>query len=153
MNDTFWHTSALVAIDGSAQSCYALTQFLKISDTEKTKVAVLYVIVPSRYGIIEGVPGYSATQAFHEMRERLVKQEEEAVRQRVQMISEDEHIPIEIMVRVGDPRNVILCVAEEINASLIVMGSTGKGLGERLLLGSVSTYVTANSQISTMVIR
>jgi nucleotide-binding universal stress UspA family protein len=153
MNDEIGYTSALVAIDGSAQSCYALTQFLKISNTEKTKVTVLYVIVPSRYGVIEGAPGYSGTQALHEMRERVVKQEEEKVRQRVQVISEEQHIPIEMMVRVGDPRNVILCVAKEINASLIVMGSTGKGLGERLLLGSVSTYVTANSQISTMVIR
>ena len=147
------YTSALVAIDGSAQSDYTLTQFLKITDREKIKVTVLYVIVPSRYFIIEEAPGYSSTQALHEMRERLVKQEEEIVRQRVQMISEAEHIPIEMMVCIGDPRDVILSVAEEINASLIVMGSTGKGLGERLLLGSVSTYVTANSQISTMVIR
>jgi len=153
MNDKIGYTSALVAVDGSAQSDYALTQFLKIFNAEKTKVTVLYVIVPSRYTIIEEAPGYSSTQAFHEMRERLVKREEERVRQRVQMISEEEDIPIEMMVRIGDPRNVILSVAQEISASLIVMGSTGKGLGERLLLGSVSTYVTANSKISTMVIR
>jgi nucleotide-binding universal stress UspA family protein len=114
---------------------------------------VLYVIVPSRYAVIEEAPGYSGTHVFHEMRERIVKQEEESVRNKVQIISEDEHIPIEMIVRIGDPRDVILSVAKEINASLIVMGSTGKGLGGRILLGSVSTYVTANSQISTMVIR
>jgi nucleotide-binding universal stress UspA family protein len=153
MNDKIECISALVAIDGSPQSNYALTQFLKISDAKKTKVTVLYVIVPSRYVVIEEAPGYSGMQAFHEMRERLVKQEEEEVCQRVRMIADEEDIPIEIIVRLGDPRNEILSVAEEINASLIVMGSTGKGLGERILLGSVSTYVTANSQISTMVIR
>jgi len=153
MNDENGYTSALVAIDGSEQSFYALMQFLKISDREKTKLTVLYVIVPSRYLAVQEAPGYSGTQAFHEMRERLVKQEEETARQRVQLISDNEHIPLEMMVRIGDPRDVILSVAEEINASLIVMGSTGKGLGERILLGSVSTYVTANSRISTLVIR
>jgi len=153
MNNEIMCTSALVAIDGSAQSDYALTQFLKMINTEKTKVTVLYVVAPSRYIIIEEAPGYSGTQAFREMRERLVKQEEETIRQRVQTLSDEEDVQIEMMVRIGDPRNVVLSVAEEINASLIVMGSTGKGLGERLLLGSVSTYVSTHSQISTMIIR
>ncbi|MDR2854716.1 MAG: universal stress protein [Methanomicrobiales archaeon] len=144
---------ALVAIDGSAQSDYALSQFLQKIDAKKTKVTVLYVIVPSRYVGIEEVPGYSGTQSFYEFRERLVQQEEEKIRQRVKKISLDESVPVEMVVRIGDPRDEILEVAQEVDASLIVMGSTGKGLGERILLGSVSTYVTIHSRISTMIIR
>ena len=144
---------ALVAIDGSAQSDYALSQFLKIIDAKKTKVTVLYVIAPSRYVVIEEAPRYSGTPSLHELRERLVQQEEETIRQRVKMISLDECVPVEMIVRIGDPRDEILAVALEIDVSLIVMGSTGKGLGKRILLGSVSTYVTAHSPISTMIIR
>ena len=144
---------ALVAIDGSTQSDYALSQFLKIIDAKKTKVTVLYVIAPSRYVVIEEAPRYSGTPSLHELRERLVQQEEETIRQRVKMISLDESVPVEMIVRIGDPRDEILAVALELDASLIVMGSTGKGLGKRILLGSVSTYVTAHSPISTMIIR
>jgi len=153
MNGEIMCTSVLVAVDGSAQSDYALTQFLKMINTEKTKLTVLYVIAPSRYITFEEVPGYTGTQALRELRERLVKQEEETIRQRVKKISEEEDVQIEMMVRIGDPRNEILSVAKEINASLIVMGSTGKGLGERILLGSVSTYISTHSEISTMIIR
>ena len=146
-------THALVAIDGSAQSDYALIQFLKMVDPKKTEVTVLYVTVPSRYVVVEEALYSSGAQSLHAMRERLVQQEEEMIRQKVKAISEDEHIPIKMIVRTGDPRDEILMVAEEIGASVIVMGSTGKGLGERILLGSVSTYITIHSPISTMIIR
>jgi nucleotide-binding universal stress UspA family protein len=153
MNDEIMCTSALVAIDGSAQSDFALTQFLKMINTENTKLTVLYVVAPSRYITIEEAPGYTGTLAFREMRERLVKQEEERIRQRIKEISKEEGVEIEMMVRIGDPRDEILSVAKEINVSLIVMGSTGKGLGGRILLGSVSTYISTHSEISTMIIR
>ena len=143
----------LVAVDGSAQSNYALSHFLKINDAKTAKVTVLYVIAPSQYIAIEETLGYSGMPSLHKLRERLVQQEEEAVRQKVKKISEDEDVPVEMIVRIGDPRDEILAVAQEVGASLIVMGSTGKGLGERILLGSVSTYVTRNSLISTMIIR
>jgi nucleotide-binding universal stress UspA family protein len=116
---------------------------------------VLYVIAPSRYVVIPEIPGYSGTQPqpLSEISERLIKQEEEMIVNRAQMISTDEDVPIEITIRMGDPRSEILAAAEDLNVSLIVMGSTGKGLGERLLLGSVSTYVTTHSRFSTLVIR
>lgn len=144
---------ALVAVDGSAQSDYALSLFLKTIDAKRTKVTVLYVIAPSRYVVAEEALRYSGTPSLHRLQERLVQQEEESVRSRVKMISEDESVPVEMIVRIGDPRDEILAAAEEVDASLIVMGSTGKGLGERILLGSVSTYVTVHSPISTMIIR
>jgi nucleotide-binding universal stress UspA family protein len=146
---------ALVAIDGSPQSEHALTQFLRMIKPDETKVTVLYVIAPSRYVVIPEIPGYSGTQPqpLSEISERLIKQEEEMIANRAQMISTDEDVPIEITIRMGDPRNEILAAAEDLNVSLIVMGSTGKGLGERLLLGSVSTYVTTHSRFSTLMIR
>jgi len=143
----------LVAVDGSAQSHYALSTFLKMINAKETKVTVLYVIAPSQYIVIEEVLRYSGIPSFHKLRERLVQQEEEMVRQSVKMISESECVPVEMIVRIGDPRDEILAVALEIDASLIAMGSTGKGLGERILLGSVSAYVTRHSPISTMIIR
>ena len=55
--------------------------------------------------------------------------------------------------RVGDPSTEIINAAKELNADLIVVGSKGKSLVERLLLGSVSTYVVTHSPISTLVVR
>ena len=144
---------ALVAIDGSTQSEYALTQFLRMINPDKTKVTVLYVVAPSRYVVIKDVPGYSGTHPLSEIREHLIEQEEEMTVKRAHAISTEEQVPIEVITRMGDPRSEILAAAEELDVSLIVMGSTGKGLGERLLLGSVSTYVTTHSRFSTLVIR
>jgi len=58
-----------------------------------------------------------------------------------------------MLVRLGDPRNEILKTADEIGADLIAVGSTGKGLGQRILLGSVSTYVVTHAKISTIIVR
>ena len=68
-------------------------------------------------------------------------------------IARDLGTGISMLVRMGDPRSEILKAAEEAGAELIVVGSTGKGLGQRILLGSVSTYIVTHATISTMVIR
>ena len=72
---------------------------------------------------------------------------------RVKELAYDRGVDVEILVRTGDPRSEILNAAEEIGADLIAVGSTGKGLGARILLGSVSTYILSHARVSTVVVR
>jgi nucleotide-binding universal stress UspA family protein len=53
----------------------------------------------------------------------------------------------------GDPREVILQEAERLNADAIFVGARGMGRMERLLLGSVSTYLVTHAHCSVEIVR
>jgi len=52
----------------------------------------------------------------------------------------------------GEPAKEILATAKEGDFSLIVMGSTGKGLVKGVLLGSVSNEVTRHADVPVLLI-
>ncbi|MCA3749008.1 MAG: universal stress protein [Rubrobacter sp.] len=56
-------------------------------------------------------------------------------------------------LRKGRPADQILDLAEELEASLIVLGSRGRGPVERLLLGSVSEEIVHHASHPVMVVR
>lgn len=58
-----------------------------------------------------------------------------------------------VLVRSGDPRNVIKAVAREIGADLIVMGTHGRRGLERFFLGSVAEEVVRGAPCSVLVAR
>jgi nucleotide-binding universal stress UspA family protein len=53
----------------------------------------------------------------------------------------------------GVPKTVIVDEAEKFGADLIVLGSHGYGLVERLLLGSVSQWVALHAKCSVEIVR
>ena len=53
----------------------------------------------------------------------------------------------------GDPATVICRRAEELGADLVIAGSRGLGMLDRLLLGSVSSAVTQRAPCSVLVVR
>lgn len=143
----------LVAVDGSPEADTALLKILEYINPQESDLHALYVISPSKYATIEGAAGYEGISTLHEIRDKIIEEEREQVTQRIKTISQDQGIEIPMLVRLGDPRNEILKVADEIGADLIAVGSTGKGLGQRILLGSVSTYVVTHAKVSTIIVR
>jgi nucleotide-binding universal stress UspA family protein len=53
----------------------------------------------------------------------------------------------------GHAGSEIVALAEEVKSDLIMVGSHGKGNADRLLIGSVSTFVVTHSKVTTMVVR
>ena len=53
----------------------------------------------------------------------------------------------------GDPAGVICMVARDLGVDVIVVGSHGKGFLSRVLLGSVSEYVTRHAPCPVLVVR
>jgi nucleotide-binding universal stress UspA family protein len=51
----------------------------------------------------------------------------------------------------GEPGSAILQIAAEENASMIVMGTRGKGMLRRTILGSVSDYVLHHAKIPVII--
>ena len=143
----------LVAVDGSPEADTALLKIVEYFNPEDSEIHAVYVISPAKYATIEGAAGYEGISTLHEIRDRIISEEREQVTERVKRIAHDLNIEIPMLIRMGDPRSEILKAAEEISAEIIAVGSTGKGLGQRILLGSVSTYIVTHAKISTMVIR
>ncbi|MDD1729469.1 MAG: universal stress protein [Methanospirillum sp.] len=143
----------LIAVDGSPEADTALLKVLDYLNPQEIELHAIYVISPSKYATIEGAAGYEGISTLHEIRDRIIAEEREMVTERVKNIGHDHGIEIKMLVKLGDPRNEILKAADEMEADLIAVGSTGKGLGQRILLGSVSTYIVTHAKVSTIVVR
>jgi nucleotide-binding universal stress UspA family protein len=56
-------------------------------------------------------------------------------------------------VEAGDPGGAICAVAGEIEADVVVLGSHGRGVLKRVVLGSVSEYVMRHAPCPVLVVR
>jgi nucleotide-binding universal stress UspA family protein len=66
---------------------------------------------------------------------------------------EDEGIEVVTHAREGDPAGVIIDVAQEQGAELIIVGARGLSGLQRFLLGSVSSKLSHHAPTSVMVVR
>ncbi|AUJ28774.1 MAG: universal stress protein [Liquorilactobacillus hordei] len=143
----------LVAIDGSKGSEIALTKAIEtVKNNEGSTLDVLRVLDLNslEYGgagiALDGSEIYRIEQANEEymfsLKQKLVKDEglkEEAVH---------------VHLRFGNPKLVIVHDFQpEYGNDLILVGSTGKNFFERLVIGSVASYVIRNSACDVLMAR
>jgi nucleotide-binding universal stress UspA family protein len=64
----------------------------------------------------------------------------------------DEGVDLHFAVAVGDARTILLEVAHDRGADLLVVGSRGLGPVKKLMLGSVATALIAHSDVPTMIV-
>jgi nucleotide-binding universal stress UspA family protein len=62
-------------------------------------------------------------------------------------------LPVEVVIRQGDARRVIVDEAKAWGADLILMGSRGRTGLERIVMGSVAQYVVSHAPCSVEVVR
>lgn len=65
----------------------------------------------------------------------------------------DGKIDITLLVKAGSSSQVIIEIAQEWNADLIVVGSHGRGFWGRVMIGSVSDSIVHNAPCSVLVVR
>ena len=79
-----------------------------------------------------------------------------AARERVKKAAEELGGPVHSVhthVPLGPPATELLALAEQTDADLIVLGAVGHSALQRVLLGSVSDYVSTHSDTTTLVVR
>lgn len=81
----------------------------------------------------------------------MLQQEENHIRDLVQSYAEKEGISIGFHTRVGDPVDSMMEFVSTSNIDLIIVGSSGKGMADRLILGSVSTGIVHKSPVPVLV--
>lgn len=146
-------THILVAVDGSEPSYNALRTALDWARGWNAQVHTVHVAESGQYANIPPYAEEGGIDPSGELILQVIKQEAERIKQKISEIGTDAGIRIEQHYREGDPRHEIIELAQSIDADLIMVGSRGKGALERLLIGSVSSYIAEHSHISTVIVR
>ena len=145
----------LVAIDGSGHSEAVVDEIARRHFPADSEVRVISVVespyVPTTYpeaGL--DMQLYDAMdRASHEAARTAV----EKAAAKIQADERSHQLRVTTAVLSGSPKEVILEDAEKFGVDLIVVGSHGHGMLERLLLGSVSQAVALHAKCSVEIVR
>ena len=140
----------LVPVDGSNEAEMAFKKAVTVAKMNGGHIDVLTVLdtkqsIGLHGGMLNGDVIYQlsedAQKYLNELKEGAVKDG----------FKEDD---IDIHVRFGEPKTVISQeFIEEYKNDLIMIGSTGMNAVTRLLVGSVSEYVTRNARTDVIIVR
>jgi nucleotide-binding universal stress UspA family protein len=147
-------STILVAVDGSPLADQALRLAIAWGKGWKAAVHAIYVMkredrpaLPTSSTLYTGEdPGFAFVS-------RILEKEGSEIEKRVREIAAEYGVPVRMHKKTGDPGEQIVACAKAVGADLIVVGSRGTGTLERILLGSVSSYVVQHSPISTVVVK
>jgi nucleotide-binding universal stress UspA family protein len=139
-------TNILVAMDGSEASQRALSQAVDLAKLCNAKLHTIYVV---ETGLFSSLPMEGTVEIMYSVLEK----EGEEVMERAKKYASEKSITVITHMKQGHAGSEILALAEEEKSDLIIVGSHGKSNTDRLLIGSVSTFVVTHSTVTTMVVR
>lgn len=138
-------TTILVPTDFSDHSAYALDYAVELAARLGAKIHVLSAIGIPALGVPE--LGVAITSS---VMDALVKDNQAGLDA---IVASHPGAPIEIVMRTGDARDVIVNTAVEVGADLIVMGTHGRRGLRRALLGSVAESVLRHAPCPVLLMR
>lgn len=138
----------LLAIDGSEHSHKAVDYLLAHPELlgERREVTCVFVETPTPLRVIGALgadPGMPSVPPIDPA--AIVAPQLEKLRAA--------GLAVELVVREGDPGLEIAQLARDRAAELIVMGSHGRGLLRRAVLGSVANKVLASCNVAVLIVR
>lgn len=143
----------LTGVDGSKESFQALEYALSLAVQYNGTVDVMYAIPPRVYAELAErevrIEDPSGNVSFMSM----LQQEENHIRDLIEKAGEKHGMNVGFHTRVGDPVESMTEFIESGKIDLVVVGSSGKGMADRLILGSVSTGVVHKSQVPVLVVK
>lgn len=135
----------LVAIDGGTLALHAARTGLELSRLLGAEIAIVYAVVPPvDYSGEIGLPADVLLEASSSETAEILK----VLRRQVDLPPDASEF-----IRVGHASEVIIKVAEDWRADLVVIGSHGRGGLERVLMGSVAEAVVRHAPCPVLVIR
>lgn len=144
----------LLATDGSDYSKAAIEELARMPFPNGTKVRIVSAfentpLITSSYASMGGLAGgYAETSEIVEnLSENVLNKAAELLKKK------NPELSITTVAINGSPKHVILEEAEKAGADLIVVGSHGRGVIGRFLLGSVSQAVAMHAQCSVLIVR
>jgi nucleotide-binding universal stress UspA family protein len=139
-------TNILVAIDGSDASQRAFARAVEEAKVWTAKLHVIYIV---ETGLFSSLPADNTVEIMY----RVLENEGNAVLDRAKKEAAVKGVTVTTHMKQGHAGSEIITLAEREKSDLIVVGSHGKSQADRLLIGSVSTFVVSHSKVTTMVVR
>lgn len=148
----------LVAIDESNSSHNALEKALRLVNYQNATFVILGVEEPVVMPSTSPLPGFfgEVPATNWQQETELVELEEKRTTEAIQWAENICHqagISFKSRLELGDPKHIICDVAQQENCDLIVIGSHGYGVIERVLLGNVSDHVVHHAHCAVLVVR
>jgi nucleotide-binding universal stress UspA family protein len=139
-------TNILIAIDGSDASQRALARAVDEARVWNAKLHVLYVV---ETGLFSSLPTDNTVEIMY----RVLEKEGTSVLERAKKYAAEKGITVTTHIKQGHAGSEVIALADQEMSDLIIVGSHGKSQADRLLIGSVSTFVVSHSKVTTMVVR
>lgn len=134
----------LVATDGSPASAAASDEAIDLSLRLGARLIVINVV---------NVPELTTAGAIFPGTVVGAREEAEAIARRVVDDARRSGVAATYLTWEGQPGEAIVAAAESEGVDLVVVGTHGRSVIGRLLLGSVSEYVVRHSRVPVMVVR
>jgi nucleotide-binding universal stress UspA family protein len=146
----FWvmpvFTNILVAIDGSDASQRVLVRAVEEAKVWNARLQVIYVV---ETGLFSSLPADNTVEIMY----RVLEKEGTEILEKAKKYAAEKGITPVTHMKQGHAGSEVITIAEKEKTDLVVVGSHGKSQADRLLIGSVSTYVVTHSKVTTMVVR
>jgi nucleotide-binding universal stress UspA family protein len=121
--------------------------------SEAHVLSVIQTLTPAQTSL--GANTYASEKAYS-----VIRQTDESTRFRLESVSAEAAnalrragLSARSSVIDGDPRDAVMAAAYAMHADAIFVGARGRGRMERLLLGSVSSYIVSHAKCSVEVVR
>ncbi|PKG33087.1 MAG: universal stress protein [Methanoregula sp.] len=136
----------LVALDGSPAGQKALDRAVEMARAGESKLHAAYVV---ETGLFSSIPTDNTVEIMY----NVLKKEGEAVFDKAKTDAAAHGVTLTTHLKFGHAGSEIIALADKVKAELIIVGSHGKSQTDRLLIGSVSTFIVTHSRVSSMVVR
>lgn len=138
----------LVPVDGSEEAELAFKKAIAVAQRNgsETELRLLYVVDTRAFQNISSFDTSMVEQVTETAKKTLDKYVDDAKAQGLTNVS--------YTIEYGAPKTIIAHdVPKEMNADLIMIGATGLNAVERLLIGSITEYVTRTAVCDVLVVR
>jgi len=147
----------MVGLDGSKHSEKALNQAIEIAKKIDSKIFLVHVIEPTVVLSTMQSPADpywgSISAPLIESSLNVEQEEGNKILTKNSRILEREGISFDTALILGSPSEEILNFSRKKKVDFIVVGSLGKGMLSRVLLGSVSTSISQRADCTVIIIR
>jgi nucleotide-binding universal stress UspA family protein len=142
-------TKILLSTDGSQDAALAARAAIDLSNRSGAQLHVVYAWQHLRPGTIPAI----AMDEYSRAHEQWKREAGEFLEEQAQRLRSAGGTVTGAHLREGRPAEEITELAEELNVSLVVIGSRGLGPVKRLVMGSVSEGVVHLAHCPTLVVR
>lgn len=139
-------TNILVAIDGSAASEKAFDRAVDEARVWNARLHVVYVV---ETGLFASLPTDNTVELMY----RVLEKEGEDDLNKAKTAAAAKGVTATTHMKQGHAGSEIVSLAAQEKVDLVVVGSHGKSRADRILIGSVSTFVVTHSTVTTLVVR